>query len=147
MYLDNKNKNLNVPLNPNLLKHQFDVGVEFAKMKVGVTLDELMTIPKCRSQVYKTFQLQEALDISHANDNITLVKNEEPEDDRPLYISLRYDDHDYHYVIHNYMLDLGSKSNLMPKSIADKLGLSYTGSHTSVSKMDNRPMQPVGMIK
>lgn len=77
-----------------------------------------------------------------------MIKSNNLNDVRPFYISLRYiDDHDYHYIIHNCILNYGYQYNIIPKSMEYSLALKYTGYRPPIYVMDSRLIKHVGEIK
>lgn len=116
-------------------------------MKVVITLEELMTIPKYRGQICKTFKFSNTVNYLNMENYKNMVKSNNSNVVRFFYISLRYDDHDYHYIIDNCILDCGSWYNIMPKFVAYSLILKCTSDHPPIIIMYSKLIQPIGEIE
>jgi hypothetical protein len=61
----------------------------------------------------------------------------------PFYTSLNIHDK----VLHNYLFDLGTSHNLMPKSVMDEFGLEITKTYHDLYSFDSRKEKCLGVIK
>lgn len=61
----------------------------------------------------------------------------------PFYVSLIIGKH----LVHNCMIDLGASSSVMPKQIADKLGVEYEPLEQGVVQLDGTVVKTLGIIK
>ncbi|KAH9296018.1 hypothetical protein KI387_039606, partial [Taxus chinensis] len=51
------------------------------------------------------------------------------------------------HLVHNCMVDSGASSTVMPKEIAEKLGLQYEPTEKSVLQLDGTATNTIGVIK
>jgi hypothetical protein len=135
---------------------------ELAKVKIPITLSELMSKDAYRLHVIKELSIEpdigtEALTVGSMNhsDTVNLI-DDQPEllfgsevdgqidngSIAPFYISLNIDD----LILHNAMLDLGA-SHLMPKAVMDKLGLEVTRPYKDLHSFDSSKVICIGLIK
>lgn len=76
-----------------------------------------------------------------------IINDNDPNSIKPLYLIIRYDENEYHYCIHNYLLDSGAIINVMLKRVANVLGLTCISDFSFVSIMDSRDVQNIIVIK
>ena len=66
-------------------------------------------------------------------------KNKPP----PFYVSLIIGDK----LVHNYMIDSGASSSVMPKCIANLLGIKYEPMVSDVLQLDGSSIKSIGVLK
>lgn len=82
---------------------------------------------------------------NHLQDNNNISSNEVVKDPKPhpFYLTVIVGNK----LVHNCMVDSGASSSVMPKEIADKLGLKYQPLEKGVVQLDGIAVNTLGIIK
>ena len=124
--------------------------MELSKIKVPVPLLELLENPTYKESFMKLLQpsllAPNTVNLIYEKPRIYFGNHVEEKDDDntpPFYMSLNIHD----TLLHNYLLDLGSSHNLMPKQVMEEFGLEGTKEYHDLYTFDSNKVKCLGVIK
>jgi hypothetical protein len=131
--------------------YSFNLEAEIQKIKIPITLVELMKNESFKKDILKTLDpksISPSTDILNIYDDKPTIFLGQMIEDRdesypPFYISLNIHDK----TLHNCLLDSGASHNLMPKVVMDELGLEITKNYHDLFSFDSRKVKCLGLIK
>jgi len=141
----------------------FSLKGELSKVKIPITIFELMSKNAYRSQVIKALSIE--LDIGTKALTVGLTNHLDMVNifyDQPKLlfgsevdgytntgvISLFYINLNIHdLILHNAMLYLGASHNLIPKAMMEKMGLEVTRPYKDLHSFDSSKVRCIGLIK